>query len=83
MEWVPFWFREVQLVGSICYGNEEWEGRVLTTFEVALELVREGNVDLESLVTHHFPIDRYEEALRVAGSKGSEEVIKAAFRYEP
>ncbi|MDP6560764.1 MAG: alcohol dehydrogenase catalytic domain-containing protein, partial [Candidatus Binatia bacterium] len=79
VEWVPFWFREIQLVGSICYGMEEWKGKAMTTFEVALELVQKDKVNLKPLVTHHFPIDRYERAIRVAGSKSLEEVVKVAF----
>lgn len=82
VEWVPFWFREIQLVGSICYGLEEWNGRAMTTFEVALELVKEKKVDLVPLVTHRFPIQRFEEAIRLAASKGTEGVIKVAFTHE-
>lgn len=81
MEWVPFWFREIQLVGSICYGLEEWNGRAMTTFEIALELVRAKKVNLGPLVTHLFPLRRFEEAIRIAASKGTEEVIKVAFTF--
>lgn len=81
VEWVPFWFREIQLVGSICYGLEEWNGRAMTTFEIALELVRAKKVNLGPLVTHLFPLGRFEEAIRIAASKGTEEVIKVAFTF--
>jgi threonine dehydrogenase-like Zn-dependent dehydrogenase len=82
VEWVPFWFREIGLVGSICYGNEHYQGRSLTTFQAALELVRDRKVDLKPLVTHKFTLQEFQEAIRVAADKGKEKAIKVAFSYQ-
>jgi L-iditol 2-dehydrogenase len=42
--------------------------RYAHTWPTAIELVASGRVDVERLVTHHFPLDGAEEAITLAGS---------------
>lgn len=52
--------REIDLLNSWRYAN---------TFPTAIELVQRGRIDLKSLVTHQFTLERAEEALDVALKK--------------
>lgn len=49
------------------------------TLERAVELVRDGKVDVASFATHLFPLDRTEDALKLAESK-ADGVIRAVVR---
>jgi L-iditol 2-dehydrogenase len=63
-------FKEVTIVGSNCYGIT---GR-LRDFELALDLIRAGRVNVERLVTHRYPLGRINEAFRVAADKSTEAI---------
>lgn len=59
--------KEVELVGSICYG---WhEGR--REFAQAVTLLGQHRDALEQLVTHRFPLDRAAEAFATAADKAT------------
>jgi L-iditol 2-dehydrogenase len=49
--------REIELTGVFRYAN---------TWPLAIELASSGRVDLDSLVTARFPLDRVEEALQAS-----------------
>lgn len=57
-------FKEVDLLSSSCYSYTEDGCR--REYQVALTLLSAGLVDHESLVTHRFRIDQWEEALDAA-----------------
>jgi threonine dehydrogenase-like Zn-dependent dehydrogenase len=73
----PLWQREVALVGAYAYGTEEVpEGR-RSTFALAFDLVAEAQ--LERLVSAHYPLERYEEAVRHAANAGRRGSVKVVF----
>jgi L-iditol 2-dehydrogenase len=55
--------RELELVGTLMYVEDD--------FPTALELVRTGQVKVESLITHRFPLDQAAEGFAVADSRGA------------
>ncbi|MGD9496990.1 MAG: NAD(P)-dependent alcohol dehydrogenase [Armatimonadota bacterium] len=59
--------RELNLLGLFRYAN---------CYPPAIALVEAGRVDVASLVTHHFPLDRTVEAMRFV-QEHKDEVIKA------
>jgi threonine dehydrogenase-like Zn-dependent dehydrogenase len=73
----PLWQREVQLRGAYAYGVEDRpEGR-RSTFDLALELVREAK--LERLVTARYPLELYEDAVAHAAAAGRRGAVKIVF----
>jgi threonine dehydrogenase-like Zn-dependent dehydrogenase len=82
-EWTPHYFKELELVGSNAFGVEEVEGERRHAIEHYLRLLESGRLALPQLVTHRFPLERYQEALLTAHHKGRHRVIKAAFDYGP
>jgi threonine dehydrogenase-like Zn-dependent dehydrogenase len=80
----PLWQREVALVGTYAYGTEQLPSGERSTFSLALELVHGAN--LGRLVSAHYPLDRYEEAVRHAANAGRRGSVKIVFdlrRAEP
>jgi threonine dehydrogenase-like Zn-dependent dehydrogenase len=61
-----------RIVTTLCPGGKERMRRLM-------EVVRQGRVDLRPLLTHHFLLDRIEEAYRVFGER-LDGVIKVAIR---
>ena len=47
----------------------KWVRRMKHTYPRAIELVRSGAVDVRSMISHTFPLERYDEAFRVALSR--------------
>jgi len=75
----PIWYQEVDLIGSVGHDVVEWEGRRLSTFELAMEWIGDGRLRVEDLLTHRFPLDAYRRAFQVAVDKRTYRSIKVAF----
>lgn len=56
---------EVLVTGSNCYGYSGMH----TDFQVAIDLIASGKVDVTKIVTHRFPLSRITEAFTVAADK--------------
>jgi threonine dehydrogenase-like Zn-dependent dehydrogenase len=77
-EWTPWYFKELRLVGSNAFGLETVEGRTQHAMAHYLDLVRAGRVDLDGLLTHTFPLDRWEDAFAALAEQGTTGAIKVA-----
>lgn len=71
------WTREQKLEGTVYYGFEEWRGERARTFAITLELMAGTKLPLGSLVTHRFPLDAYEDAIRVNLDRRGTRSVKA------
>ena len=67
----PVWYQEVDLIGLLAHGREQWNGRQWSTYELTVELLRQGALITEGLVTHRFPLDQWHTAVRTAADKRS------------
>ncbi len=50
-------------------------------FDEAARLLGDTRLDLAGMITHRFPLERYEQAFALAG-RGREEAMKVAFLFE-
>ncbi len=73
----PLWQREIALMGAYAYGTEQLPAGPRSTFALAFELVQE--VHLERLVSAHYPLERYEEAVHHAANAGRRGSVKVVF----
>ena len=72
------WHREIELVGAYTYCSEHLpDGARTTSFALAFDLVR--GQGLEGLVSAHYPLERYEDALRHAVESGPRGAVKVVF----
>jgi threonine dehydrogenase-like Zn-dependent dehydrogenase len=76
----PVWYREVDLIGSHTFGVEDWQGRRVHTFDLVIEMLQQGSLVHEGLITHRFPFEQYRQAIRTAVDKHSRS-IKVIFDY--
>jgi threonine dehydrogenase-like Zn-dependent dehydrogenase len=73
----PLWQREIELRGAYAYGSEDRPGGPRSSFELALELVREAR--LERLVSARYQLENYEEAVAHAAAAGHRGAVKIVF----
>jgi len=80
VDWTTVWRNELTLLGSYVYGQESFRGERKHTFDLVLELLarREGP-DPSGLVTHTFPLARYQEAIEANLARGRYQSVKTVF----
>lgn len=71
LDLTPIWYQEVDLIGILSHGTEEWAGLKQPTFDLTLDLLRQGKLTAEGFITHRFPLDQWRAAVRAAMDKRS------------
>ncbi len=61
-EWTPLYFKELHVIGSNGFGVEEVGGVAKHAMEHYFDFVADG-LDLTPVITHRFPLDRWDEAV--------------------
>jgi threonine dehydrogenase-like Zn-dependent dehydrogenase len=61
-EWTPLYFKELRVIGSNGFGIEEVGGVAKHSMEHYFDFVA-GGLDLTPVITHRFPLDRWDEAV--------------------
>jgi threonine dehydrogenase-like Zn-dependent dehydrogenase len=61
-EWTPLYFKELRVIGSNGFGIEEVGGVPKHAMEHYFDFVANG-LDLTPVITHRFPLDRWDEAV--------------------
>ncbi len=82
VDWTPIWFHELQIKGSFWVGSERYDGRQMRIYEIALDMMAKGKINLAPLLTHKFALSQYREAFRTLTHKNASQVLKAAFLFE-
>lgn len=80
LDLTPVWYQEVNLVGLNSHGMESWQGRQMLTFDLVIELLRQGKLTIDGLITHRFPLEKWRQAIATAQDKKSG-AIKVVFDY--
>ncbi|MFN8464001.1 MAG: zinc-binding dehydrogenase [Caldilineaceae bacterium] len=76
----PVWHQEVRLIGIVAHGMEVWNGVRRSTYDLTCDLLRAGKLTTEGLITHRFPLEQWQEAIRTAQDKRTG-AIKVVFDY--
>lgn len=77
----PLWFRELKIRGSWGRAYENYNGQKISTYQLVLDMMREGKIDTTGLVTHLLPVEDYREALAISMNKSQHKAIKIAFDF--
>lgn len=77
----PIWHQEVDLIGSVVHGIEEWNGRRVHGFDLVIGWMREGLFPIDGLITHRFPLKEYKKAVATAEDKRTG-AIKVVFQTQ-
>lgn len=78
VNWTSIWFKELKVIGTYAYGVEEWRGKRLRTFELAIDLLKTNTELFKGFVTHRFPLDQWQKAIQTALHAGKHGAIKVA-----
>jgi threonine dehydrogenase-like Zn-dependent dehydrogenase len=77
----PVWYQEVNLIGIVAHGMEEWNGSMRqSTYDLTCDLLLKGKLTAAGLITHYFPLERWQEAIKTAMDKRTG-AIKVVFDY--
>jgi threonine dehydrogenase-like Zn-dependent dehydrogenase len=76
----PIWYQEVDLIGLYAHGAELWEGKTRRTYELVIDLMRQGKLTVNGLITHRFPLSQWRQAVSTALDKRNGS-IKVIFDY--
>jgi len=82
LDWTPISVKELTVSSSWAYHHaEQIDGKKQTTFEIALDLLENGKVDLSWMLTDIYPLEKYKNAFAALSHRGKNQVIKAAFVF--
>lgn len=82
IDWTPLWFRELTMVGTLAYSTEEYQGQQVRCYQLALDFMAQGKVDLAPLLTHTFRLDNYRRALAMNMNKRRYQLVHSAFVFD-
>src|SRR3990170_5007119 len=77
----PTWYWEVDLIGVLAHGGEDFEGQRLSTFEVLARLLQQKRIDLAAIITHRYQLGEWRQALATAIHQPRTHSIKVVFDY--
>ena len=80
----PVWYQEINLVGTLGQGMETWPLGTTTqrsTFDITTDMIMNGVLRPEQLITHHFALNNYRQALMTAIDKRDQRAVKVVFDY--
>ncbi len=82
LDLTPVWYQEVDLIGAVGHDVVTWQGREVSTFDLAMEWMMAGVIRTDLLLTHRFPLEDYRRAFAVATrDKAQARSVKVAFEF--
>lgn len=81
LDLVPLWYHQIELVGVVAHGIENFQGDDKHTYEWVFEFMKQGLYPTDGFITHRFPYEEYKQAIAVAnGHKGAPKAIKVVMQ---
>jgi len=77
----PVWNQEIGVLGVNAHGCETYEGKRISTFDLAIKFITQGKLKLDGFVTHRFPLTDYRKAFGLI-RKGGARIIKVVLVIE-
>ncbi len=77
----PIWFGELQVVGAYGRQLEHWNGRTMETYRIIHEMMVEGKLPTDGLLTHTSRLSDFAKTFAAATDKKHSKCVKAAFRF--
>jgi threonine dehydrogenase-like Zn-dependent dehydrogenase len=81
IDWTPVWFSELTVLGGYGRGIDEWDGERKHTYKIAIDLIRQGRLPVERLLTHRFRIHQYRQAMVAIQTRARSGLTKTAFDF--
>ena len=82
IDWTAIFAQELTVSASNYYHHAEtYAGKTWRAFDLAIDLIQKGAVDLGWLVTHRYPLTEYPRALADTKRRSSLGLIKGVFEF--
>ena len=78
-EWTPVYFKELSVVGSNAFAQEEFGGVRQHAISHYLGLVADGRIDITPMLTHRFELPDWFGALKAIARQDQSGALKVAF----
>lgn len=83
IDWTAIFAQELTVrAANIYHHAEPYLGGKRKAFDLALDLMAQGKLDLGWMVTHRYSLDEFKKAMRAVHQRGDTGVIKAAFAFD-
>ena len=76
----PIWYQEVDLIGMMAHGMEQWKDKQQSTYDLTTQLLLEKKLSIEGMIAHRFPLEQWPKAVQTASDKSSG-AIKVVLDY--
>jgi threonine dehydrogenase-like Zn-dependent dehydrogenase len=81
LDLTPLWLKLQTIRGVYAHGVNTVDGRREHVFETALRFAVEGRVNLQGMITHTFPLERYADMIEVNMRKAANRAVKTAVSF--
>jgi threonine dehydrogenase-like Zn-dependent dehydrogenase len=83
LDWTSIFTQELEVRAAYLYNHvEEFNGTQWKAFDLAIDLMASGKVDLGWLVTHQLLLEDYKQAFELTTQRGKNQSIKVAFKFD-
>ncbi|MBW2168617.1 MAG: alcohol dehydrogenase, partial [Deltaproteobacteria bacterium] len=82
LDLTPLWLKLQTVKGCYAYGYNETPTGPKQAFQMALEMMGEGKIQVEDMLTHKFPLEDYRKMIKVNVNKTAGRAIKTAVSFE-
>jgi len=82
VDWTAIFAQELTVLAARQFHDAEiHQGKTWRAFDLAIDLMAKGKLDLGWMISRKYPLQDYKRALSDLAQKGSQGIIKAAFEF--
>ena len=81
LDLTPLWLKQQTLKGVYGCGRADYKGKEMHMFDIALDLVGHGNVEVDGMVSHKFSLENYAQMIEVNLAKEKHQAVKTAVSF--
>ncbi|HUN56284.1 MAG TPA: alcohol dehydrogenase catalytic domain-containing protein [Smithella sp.] len=82
LDLTPLWLKVQTIKGCYGYRYNDVAGTQKHAFEIALDLIASKKIQVDDMLTHKFPLEKFREMIEVNLSKEANQAIKTAVSFE-
>ena len=81
LDLTPLWLKQQTIQGVYGCGFATYKGEWMHMFDIALDMVGEGKVGLDGMVTHKYSLENFEEMIEVNLAKATHRAVKTVVSF--
>lgn len=81
LDLTPLWLKQQTLQGVYGCGYANYKGEWRHMFDIALDMVGEGKIELDGMITHKFDLENYEKMIEVNLAKEKHTAVKTTVSF--